>query len=103
MFITQLAMATDHWDGPGPWWPIFPLLWFLFIAGIVTLFVVTGRRRALFSGQRAGERRLASGTRTARSTRTNTGPAARCCARRPKSPEQPGPIIANGPGRAGWG
>ncbi len=59
MFITQLAMATDHWDGPGPWRPIFPILWFLFIACIVTLFVVTGRRRALFSGQRAGERRLA--------------------------------------------
>ena len=103
MFITQLAMATDHWDGPGPWWPIFPILWFLFIAGIVTLFVVTGRRRALFSGQRAGERRLAERYadgeidedeyRTRRAMLRTTS----------KSPERPGPIIANGPGRAGWG
>jgi len=61
MFSTQLALATtaDGWDGPGPWWPIFPILWFLVIAAIVTFFVVAGRRRALFSGQRAGERRLA--------------------------------------------
>jgi len=60
MFITQLAVAAaDHWDGPGAWWPIFPILWFLLIAGAITAFVIAGRRRAQFSGQRAGERRLA--------------------------------------------
>jgi putative membrane protein len=60
MLITQLAVATaDHWDGPGPWWPIFPILWFLFIGGVITAFFIAGRRRARFSGQRAGERRLA--------------------------------------------
>jgi len=60
MLFTQLAVAaSDHWDGPGPWWPIFPILWFLLIAGVITAFVIGGRRRARFSGQRAGERRLA--------------------------------------------
>lgn len=56
--LTTLA-ADDHWYGPGAWWPIFPIMWFLFVATIVTVFVVVGRRRAQQSGQRAGERRLA--------------------------------------------
>ena len=21
--------SHDHWDGPGAWWPIFPILWLL--------------------------------------------------------------------------
>jgi putative membrane protein len=61
MSIIQLATASppEHWDGPGAWWPVFPILWFLIIAGAVTFFVVSSRRRARFAGQRAGERRLA--------------------------------------------
>jgi len=57
-FFTTLA-AGDRWDGPGAWWPVFPLLWFLLIAGIVTTVILAGRRRARFGGMRAGESRLA--------------------------------------------
>jgi putative membrane protein len=57
--VTILADNNDHWDGPGAWWPVFPLLWFLVVAGIVTAVVVTGRRRARFGGVRSGEARLA--------------------------------------------
>jgi putative membrane protein len=56
LFTTVLA---DHWNGPGAWWPIFPILWFLVFGTLVTLFVVGRRRRDRQSGQRAGERRLA--------------------------------------------
>jgi putative membrane protein len=52
-------LADHHWDGPGAWWPIFPLLWLLVIGTVITLFVVNGRRRAHTWGQRAGESRLA--------------------------------------------
>lgn len=47
-----------EWDGgPGPWWPIFPILWFLLIAGLV-FAVIRGRRR--WSGpSHSGEARLA--------------------------------------------
>jgi putative membrane protein len=60
--VTALSTTlanSDHWDGPGAWWPVFPLLWFLVVAGIVTAVVVTGRRRARFGGIRSGEDRLA--------------------------------------------
>jgi putative membrane protein len=60
--VTALSTTladSDHWHGPGAWWPIFPLLWFLVVAGIVTAVVVTGRRRARFGGIRSGEARLA--------------------------------------------
>ena len=57
-FATTLA-HNDHWDGPGPWWPVFPLLWFLVIATVITLFVRSGRQRSRFGGMRAGEARLA--------------------------------------------
>jgi putative membrane protein len=60
--VTALSTTladSDHWDGPGAWWPVFPLLWFLVVAGIVTAVVVTGRRRARFGGLRSGEARLA--------------------------------------------
>jgi putative membrane protein len=53
------TVLADHWDGPGAWWPIFPLLWLAIVGTFVTLFVLGRRRRDRFSGQRAGERRLA--------------------------------------------
>ncbi len=53
------TVLADHWHGPGAWWPIFPLLWLLVLGTLVTLFVVGRRRRDRFSGQRAGERKLA--------------------------------------------
>ena len=57
--LTSAVAASDGWDGPGAWWPVFPLLWLLVIAAVVTTFVVVGRRRAQYAGARAGESRLA--------------------------------------------
>lgn len=61
--LLAAAAANDHWDGPGPWWPIFPLLWFLFVIALFMTFGFFGRRRwarmHALSGQRAGEARLA--------------------------------------------
>ncbi len=50
-------VAHDHWDGPGPWWPIFPILWFLFITLIVV--VIVRYRGHSHRGSYAGESRLA--------------------------------------------
>ncbi len=54
-----LLAASDRWDGPGPWWPLFPLLWLLIVVGVVTTFVVAGRRNRSRAGASAGESRLA--------------------------------------------
>ena len=55
--------ANNHWDGPGPWWPIFPILWLLFLIAVFTTFGFLGRRRWRtmpgYAGARAGEARLA--------------------------------------------
>jgi putative membrane protein len=53
--MSALLVAHDHWNGPGVWWPIFPLLW---LALLLTLFVVIGRRWQR-NGATAGESRLA--------------------------------------------
>jgi putative membrane protein len=59
----QGAPWHGTWNGPGPWWPIFPLLWLLFVVALVVTFGFLGRRRfgrlQAASGQRAGEARLA--------------------------------------------
>lgn len=49
----------DGPDGPGGWWVVFPIAWFLIIAGAVTVAVIVARRRGRMVGRRAGERRLA--------------------------------------------
>ena len=66
-----VVVAGDNWgpwrengpwhDGGGPpaFWPIFPILWFLVIVGIITAIVVFSRRRATEGPRRAGEARLA--------------------------------------------
>ena len=60
-----LALTADDWhgrwgdDGPPDYWPVFPILWFLVIAGIVTTAVVLGRRHREQAPRRAGEARLA--------------------------------------------
>lgn len=55
---TTMLAENDHWDGPGPWWPIFPILWFLVIIGIVFAVTRFGRRR-WNAGTHTGEARLA--------------------------------------------
>ena len=61
MNTTDIVVAAGEagWNGPGPWWPIFPLFWLLVIAAAVTFFVVSGRRRERRSAQVAGARQLA--------------------------------------------
>ena len=61
--ITVALTAHDHWNGPGPWWPLFPLLWLAFIVAVFATFGFFGRRRwgrfHAQTAQRAGEARLA--------------------------------------------
>ena len=61
--LTTLTTHQDQWNGPGAWWPIFPIVWLLFIVAIIATFGFVGRRRwgrmHALSGQRAGEARLA--------------------------------------------
>jgi len=63
MMTTLVATATtvaDHWDGDRPdFWPIFPILWFLIIAGGIFTAVMISRRNREASGPRAGEAVLA--------------------------------------------
>lgn len=67
MDVTLASQSlADHWDGPGHWWPLFPLLWFAFIVGfffIVSRFGWWGRRRWYSehhaSPARSGQTRLA--------------------------------------------
>ncbi len=54
-----LTATPDRWDGPGAWWPVFPLLWLLVVAAAITTFVLVGRRNRAYAGRRAGETRLA--------------------------------------------
>lgn len=53
------ALSAARWDGPGAWWPVFPILWLVLVAGIVTTVVLVGRRNRALAGPRAGEARLA--------------------------------------------
>ena len=54
---TTVLAENDHWDGPGPWWPIFPILWLLVIGGII--FAITRFSRRRYGGTHTGEARLA--------------------------------------------
>ena len=59
MLLTTAPMttlATHHDWGPGAWWPVFPLLWLLFWAAVVTTVVLVARRRG---AGRSGEAVLA--------------------------------------------
>ncbi|MDZ5619457.1 SHOCT domain-containing protein [Nocardioides bizhenqiangii] len=58
--ISTLAITADRWDGDRTdFWPIFPILWFLFIAGIIVAAVLYHRRNRDIGPRRAGEARLA--------------------------------------------
>lgn len=59
MLSTQV-LASDHWNGPGPWWPLIPLFWIAFFLLVLWLLGVVGRRRHSWRrGSFAGESRLA--------------------------------------------
>ena len=58
--ITVLALDADRWGEDRPeFWPIFPILWFLFIIGLIVAAVLYHRRNSEISARRAGEARLA--------------------------------------------
>jgi putative membrane protein len=57
--VSVIAGGPGHWDGPGVWWPVFPILWLTLLAAAVVTFVVMARRRSGTAGARAGEARLA--------------------------------------------
>ena len=57
--ITTAVAANDHWDGPGPWWPVFPIIWLLITAGVITTVVIVGRRQRGATGRQSGEAWLA--------------------------------------------
>lgn len=53
--------AHDHWAAGG-WWPLFPILWFVLWAGVVTVVVLVVRRHgATRSGQAVLAERYARG------------------------------------------
>jgi uncharacterized membrane protein len=47
------------WDGPGAWWPVFPIMWFLLLAGAVLFAVLYSRRATRTGPAAAAEARLA--------------------------------------------
>ena len=57
---TTAALTADRWHGDRPdfWW-IFPILWFLIIAGAIVAAVTVVRRNREVAGPRAGEAVLA--------------------------------------------
>jgi len=61
--VATLPVHDGRWDGPGPWWPIFPFLWLFVIVGVIVALRFTGMRRwrrfHAADGVRAGEARLA--------------------------------------------
>ena len=59
--ITSIVSTTtsDRWDGPGQWWPVFPILWLLIATGVIATFVIVGRRQRGAAGRQSGEARLA--------------------------------------------
>lgn len=61
--LTALAENGHHWgpygDGPA-FWPIFPILWFLFVAGAVVTAIVLTRRARHTAPRREAETRLAT-------------------------------------------
>jgi putative membrane protein len=43
--ISALSEFGPHGWGVGPWWPLFPLLWFLLWAAVIVTAIVLWRRR----------------------------------------------------------
>ena len=56
--VPQVLLA-ERWNRSGDWWPVFPILWILVVAAVVTTIVLVGRRNRAQAGPRAGEARLA--------------------------------------------
>ena len=61
---TLTVLAGSGFDGPGAWWPIFPLLWFVLIGGLIFFLIRRGRpqwRNPGYSGESVLAERYARG------------------------------------------
>ncbi|CAH0216944.1 hypothetical protein [Microbacterium sp. Bi121] len=61
--LIALAEQDHHWggfDGPGFFWPIFPIVWFVLIAGGIITAIVLSRRRHNLAPRREAEAALAT-------------------------------------------
>lgn len=63
MYITELittSVADGPWHGgPPPFWPIFPIAWFLIFTTVAVVGFLVIRRNRAEAPRRAGEARLA--------------------------------------------
>jgi putative membrane protein len=59
--LITTVITADRWDGDGPpaFWPIFPILWFLFFIGAIATIAYFRRRSCGLAPRRSGEARLA--------------------------------------------
>jgi putative membrane protein len=58
--LIALAEHSHHWGGPGFFWPIFPIVWFVLIAGGIITAIVLSRRRHNLAPRREAEAALAT-------------------------------------------
>jgi putative membrane protein len=67
--VSSSQMLADHYHGPGHWvwWPIFPIMWFLFILTFAIVITRFGwwRRNRCWDEQRRTEPSRAGRTRLA--------------------------------------
>lgn len=57
--MLMTLMTWNGYDGPGAWWPIFPIFWLLLITGVVVAFTIFWRRRRTPDPAAAGAAQLA--------------------------------------------
>jgi len=57
--MTIATHAGSGYDGPGPWWPIFPIFWLVAFIAVLLFFATMGRRRWHDHGSSTGRSRLA--------------------------------------------
>ena len=57
--MTIAANSGNGYDGPGGWWPIFPIFWLLVIIGFIAFFATMRRRHWHDHGPSSGRSRLA--------------------------------------------
>ena len=57
--MTIAAHDPGYYNGPGPWWPIFPIFWLLAFVAIAVLFATRRRRWGRDCGPSNGRSRLA--------------------------------------------
>jgi len=58
-FMTLAANGGHGYDGPGAWWPIFPIFWLLVFIAVIAFFGTMRRRRWHDYGPSTGRSKLA--------------------------------------------